>query len=191
MTALEVFLYQYRMEWRDEYEQLALRLRHALGDLALRVDHIGSTSVPGLPSKDVIDVQVVVASLDNEAELTEAFSRIGFSLRPGGWNRQDHIPQGWRGARSGWEKLVFGPPDAERPSNVHVRVRGRPNERYALLFRDYLRADERARQAWGEFKRRLARQVNDLSAYGRIKDPATDVLVLAAEGWAERVGWNP
>ena len=189
MTAVEVV--PYRAEWRAEYEQLAARLRVALGNLALHVDHVGSTAVPGLPAKDVIDVQVVVASLDNEAELIDAFSRIGFSLRPGEWNRHDHVPQGWRGPRSEWAKLVFGPPLGERPSNVHIRVRGRANARYALLFRDYLRADERAREAWGAFKRRLARQVHDLSAYGQIKDPATDVLVLAAESWAKRVGWSP
>ena len=100
-------------------------------------------------------------------------------------------PQGWRGPRSEWAKLVFGPPSGERPSNVHIRVRGRANACYALLFRDYLRADERAREAWGAFKRRLARQVHDLSAYGQIKDPATDVLVLAAESWAKRVRWSP
>ncbi len=182
---------RYRAEWPDEFERLAVRLQAALGDHALRVDHIGSTAVPGLPAKDVIDAQVVVASLDDEAGLVEAFSRIGFSPRPGEWNRQDHIPQGWRGPRSEWAKLVFGPPDGERLSNVHVRVRGRANERYALLFRDYLRADERARRAWGELKRRVAAEVPDLSAYGRIKEPATDALMLAAEGWAERVGWTP
>jgi dephospho-CoA kinase len=77
------------------------------------------------------------------------------------------------------------------PSNVHVRVRGRANQRYALLFRDYLRADERAREAWGEFKRRLARHVSDLPAPGQIKDPATDVLVRAADSWADHVGWKP
>jgi dephospho-CoA kinase len=189
MAVVQVGLY--RTEWRDEFERLAARLRQALGGLALRVDHIGSTAVPGLPTKDVIDAQVIVASLDDEAELIEAFARMGFSPRPGEWNRRDHIPVGWHGPRSEWAKLVFGPPDGERPANVHVRVHGRANERYALLFRDYLRADGRARQAWGEFKRRVAAEAPDLSAYGRIKDPATDVLVLAAEAWAERVHWSP
>ena len=189
MTALSVL--PYRVDWRVEYEQLAALLRTALGNLALGFDHIGSTSVPGLPAKDVIDVQVVVASLHNEPELVEAFSRIGFGLRPGAWNRNDHITQGWHGLPSEWAKRVFAPPVDERASNVHVRVHGRANARYALLFRDYLRADERARSAWGEFKQRLARQVNDVSAYGQIKDPATDVLILAAEQWAEQIGWLP
>ncbi len=189
MTA--VLVLPYRTEWAGEFERLAVRLRRALGGLVTRVDHIGSTAVPELLAKDVIDVQVVVPSLDNEAELIEAFAGIGFGPRPGEWNRQDHVPQGWRGPRSEWAKLVFGPPDGERLSNVHVRVQGRANERYALLFRDYLRADEGARRAWGELKRRLASEVPDLSAYGRIKDPATDVVVLAAECWAAQVGWAP
>ncbi len=181
----------YRPEWRTEYEQLAVRLRAALGNLVLCVDHIGSTSIPGLPAKDVIDMQVGVASLERESEVVEAFLQIGFTLRPGAWNRYDHIPEGWEGPRSEWAKLVFGPTGRERPSNVHIRVPGRANTRYALLFRDYLRADERARSAWGEFKHSLAHQVHDLSVYGQIKDPATDVLMLAAEGWAERIGWVP
>ena len=189
MTAVEIV--PYREAWQAEYEHLAARLRHALGPLALRVDHVGSTAVPGLPAKDVIDVQVLVATLAPEAALSDAFARIGFRLRPGAWNRHDHLPSGWRGARAEWAKLVFGPVRGERPSNVHVRVRGHANARYALLFRDYLRAERGARLAWGTFKQRLAEQVPDLATYGQVKDPATDVLLLAAEGWAARVGWAP
>jgi GrpB-like predicted nucleotidyltransferase (UPF0157 family) len=57
-------------------------------------------------------------------------------------------------------------------------------------FRDYLRADETARQAWGAFKTRLAASVPDLADYGQIKSPATEVLIRAAEMWAARTGWT-
>lgn len=65
-----------------------------------------------------------------------------------------------------------------------------PNARFALLFRAYLRADEDARRAWGAFKQRLALSVPDLSDYGQIKAPATEVLMAAAERWAADTGWS-
>jgi len=177
----------YQETWPREFETLARRLTRTLGPLALRVDHIGSTSVPSLAAKDVIDAQVIVTSLEPTPAITDAMGRIGYQLRSGEWNLRDHVPAGWLGPGSEWEKLVFGPPNGERPTNVHVRVQGRANERYALLFRDYLRANGPARQAWAEFKLRLASHFpNDLAAYGRLKDPATDLLMVAAEEWAER-----
>jgi len=60
-----------------------------------------------------------------------------------------------------------------------------------LLFRDFLRADETARLAWGAFKTRLAESVSDLFDYGQIKQPATVVLFEAAEMWATATGWKP
>jgi dephospho-CoA kinase len=75
-------------------------------------------------------------------------------------------------------------------SNVHVRMAGSPNERYALLFRDFLRADEAAREAWSRFKSALAQAAPTLSEYGAVKDPATDVLLALAEEWAEDTLWS-
>jgi GrpB-like predicted nucleotidyltransferase (UPF0157 family) len=187
MTDRALVVKPYQATWPREFETLARRLTEALGSLAVRVDHIGSTSVPGLAAKDVIDVQVIVTSLQATAAITEAMRRIGYQLRAGEWNLRDHVPAGWQGPDSEWDKLVFGPPGGERPTNVHVRVHGRANERYALLFRDYLRANRRARQAWDEFKLRLASHFpSDLATYGQLKDPATDLLIAAGDEWAER-----
>ena len=71
-----------------------------------------------------------------------------------------------------------------------MRLSGGPNARYALLFRDYLRADEVARNGWGAFKQRLAVSVPDLMDYGQIKAPATEVLMAGAERWAAETGWT-
>jgi dephospho-CoA kinase len=101
----------------------------ALGDLVVRIDHIGSTAVPGLPAKDVIDVQVIVRSLEPSAELSAAFASIGFTPKLGKLKLRDHVPAGWEGDQAAWDKLLFGPHEGERPSNVHVRVSGSPNER--------------------------------------------------------------
>jgi len=67
----------YQPTWPDEYHRIAARLRRGLGDLALRIDHIGSTAVPGLAAKDIIDIQVTVAALDDA--LLAAFTALGYA----------------------------------------------------------------------------------------------------------------
>ena len=170
----------YRAMWPGEFEALATRIAAALGELAVAIDHIGSTSVPGLAAKDVIDVQVRVATLDLGA-IVERFERIGFRRRPEPWNNVE-VSFGHE-----CEKLVFAPPVGERFSKIHVRVDGAPNARFALLFRDYLRSNDDVRDAWGAFKASIAQDVPDLAAYGQVKAPATDALMAAATAWDERV----
>jgi GrpB-like predicted nucleotidyltransferase (UPF0157 family) len=168
----------YRPSWPAEFAALAARLRSAAGDAP--IDHVGSTSVPGLPAKDCIDVQIRVRSLDPRALVT-----FGLRLRPEPWNREE-VSSGVH-----CRKLVFAPPAGERACNIHLRLAGGPNARYALLFRDYLRAEPGARDAWGAFKRRLAASVPDLADYGQIKAPAAEILMGAAERWATTTGWAP
>jgi GrpB-like predicted nucleotidyltransferase (UPF0157 family) len=74
---------------------------------------------------------------------------------------------------------------------MHVRVAGRANERYAVLFRDYLRSNPVVRDTWGVFKIRLAAIADDMDEYVEVKDAATDVLILAAERWAAETAWAP
>ncbi|MFC4032118.1 GrpB family protein [Streptomyces polygonati] len=180
----QVAVVEYRPQWPAEFDLLARQLRDALGDLALAVDHVGSTSVPGLPAKDCIDVQVRMRSVA-EARDAPLLAAIGFRCRPEPWNRIE--VSGGRECR----KLVFAPPIGARSCNVHLREGDGPNARFALLFRDYLRADEAALRAWGAFKQRLALSVPDLLDYGQIKAPATEVLMGAAERWAAETGWSP
>jgi GrpB-like predicted nucleotidyltransferase (UPF0157 family) len=179
---LQVAVIDYRPSWTAEFNTLAAALQEALGDSADGIDHIGSTSVPGLPAKDCIDVQVRVTSLD-EARIAARFEAIGFRRRPEPWNCSE-ISLG-----KGYRKLVFAPPVGARSCNVHVRESGGGNARYALLFRDFLRADDGACKAWGAFKQRLAISAPDLMDYGQIKAPATDILMAAAERWAADTAW--
>jgi GrpB-like predicted nucleotidyltransferase (UPF0157 family) len=185
----QVVLCEWRPQWGADFAELARALGRPLDGLALRIDHIGSTSVPGLRAKDVIDAQVVVRELDTEV-IGAAFGRLGFAPRTAPWNLRDHVPAGWTGDPERWQKMVFAPPLSWRPSNVHVRVAGSPNERYALLFRDFLRANDGTRDAWGRFKTELAAVTASLFEYGAVKDPATDVLLALAERWAAEVGWT-
>jgi dephospho-CoA kinase len=172
-----------RAEWASDFGVLAGLLGAALGPVAVAIDHVGSTAVPGLPAKDCIDVQIRVDAVD-ASQIVPLFAGIGFRCRPESWNRLE--------VSSGQEcrKLVFAPPVGARSCNVQVRQREEPNARYALLFRDFLRADEHSRRTWGAFKQRLAQSVPELAAYGQIKAPATEILMTAAERWAVDTAWS-
>jgi GrpB-like predicted nucleotidyltransferase (UPF0157 family) len=78
-----------------------------------------------------------------------------------------------------------------RAANIHVRVICRPNQRYALLFRDYLRAHPQAAAAYAELKRRLAALGIERSVYAEVKDPACDINMVPANAWASAVSWTP
>lgn len=171
--------------WPNEFEAIATSLREALGPLALRVDHIGSTAVPGLPAKDLIDVQVTVAALDRD-RLAPLLARAGFLDQR---IDRDHRPPGATGSDDDWRKLFFQARSG-RPANVHVRVAGKPNQRYALLFRDYLRAQPDSAAAYGRLKRALAGLGIDRGTYADVKDPACDLIFVAAEAWAAQTHWT-
>ena len=182
-----VEIVDYQPRWPDEFRSIAAVLRQGLGDLALRIDHIGSTSVSGLAAKDVIDIQITVAALDEA--LISAMEAIGYTLPEGVW--RDHRPPGHTGPESDWQKLFFRPPPGQRRTNTHVRVQGRANQRYALLFRDFLRAHPDTTGAYAELKRRLAAHLADPQMYPEVKDPAVDLIYFAAEVWAADAGWAP
>jgi GrpB-like predicted nucleotidyltransferase (UPF0157 family) len=187
MASVEIVPYDAR--WPAEFAAIGADLRRALGDLALRIDHIGSTSVPGLAAKDRIDVQLTVADFDSFEPVQAALESLGYTIVPG--NTKDHEPPGWQGPDDQWEKRFFRPPAGQRPTNVHVRAAGRANQRYPLLFRDYLRAHPRSAAAYAELKRRLATYLpSQMDVYADVKDPACDLIIVAAEDWATEVGWD-
>jgi GrpB-like predicted nucleotidyltransferase (UPF0157 family) len=179
---------EYSEAWAIEFQDLAAKLAETLGETALRVDHIGSTSVPGLASKDVIDIQLTVRDLDDEG-LATALASLGFRLRPG--NQFDHLPP-WADADSQaqWAKRYYREPEESRVIHLHVRVAGSSNQRYALLFRDFLRANHLAADAYAEFKRRLSALGIEGGVYAEIKDPVCDLIMLTAETWATDTGWK-
>ncbi|TMD62705.1 MAG: GrpB family protein [Chloroflexi bacterium] len=186
MKSIEIVPYD--ENWPREFAEIAGPLRAALGEVALRIDHIGSTSVPGLAAKDIIDVQVTVQDFD--VPLEALLSSPGY-IRLLDYN-DDHLPPQVLGPASEWEKRYFQPPDGQRPTHLHVRAHGRANQRYALLFRDYLRTHPVAAGAYGEIKLALARyHPENLDAYYDIKDPVCDVIWSAAEEWTRMTGWEP
>jgi len=179
----------YRASWSEEFRRLASALRTELGSLALRIDHIGSTAVPELAAKDVIDIQVTVAELADR-HVAEGIEAAGFRMRRD--TVRDHLPPWAEPVERDWEKRYAGAGPSMRPAHVHVREEGRPNQRYPLLFRDYLRAHETAATAYERAKRSLAQAFHDDSgAYADAKDPVCDLIMMAAEDWARRTDWVP
>lgn len=179
----------YDPHWPVEFRHLGMPLRTALDDLALRIDHIGSTAVPGLPAKDGIDVQITVATLDNRA-LVAAISALGYRF----WDDilGDHQPPGHTDAPEEWSKRYFSAPPGQRRTNLHIRQAGRANQRYALLFRDYLRADPGVASAYAQVKEALARlHPEDFDGYYAVKDPVCDIIMAAAERWAASTDYAP
>src|SRR6478609_2985643 len=98
-TVRKIVIVEYRPEWHDEFAAVARPIHEALGDLALRVDHIGSTSVSGLAAKDVIDVQITVLELTPEMEA--AMERAGYTRLE---FTEDHRPPTVTGPARDWEK---------------------------------------------------------------------------------------
>ena len=167
--------------WPAQAETLIARLRSALGPLAAWIDHIGSTAVPGLAAKDILDIQVTLPDLDAAtlAAVAGAMTAAGFVHRSD--VTRDHRPPGAIGPDSDWEKAYFKTAPGERPAHIHVRAAGRPNQAYPLRFRDFLRGAPEVAEAYARLKRELARyHAHDGEAYTDIKDPVVDLIWMMA-----------
>ena len=179
----------YDMSWPEAFIAVARPLRTVLGELALRIDHIGSTSVPGLAAKDVIDMQVTLKDFSCTPQLVAALGSLGYTLLQE--VTSDHVPPLSQGPAAEWEKRYFRQPVGLRRMHLHVRALGRPNQRYPLLFRDYLRAHPVASAAYAQIKTSLSqRYPDDVDFYYDIKDPLCDIVIDAAEDWAQATGWQ-
>ena len=186
---MRVVVVPYDPAWPDRASALIAGLREVLGPRALRIEHIGSTAIPGMAAKDVIDLQVSVADLESAARDFDApLGAQGFQRVP---YEHDHVPAGLGDDPARWVKRLWSRRGhAAGDVNLHVRLAGSPNERVALLFRDWLRAHPAAVLAYAAFKRGLADAVPDLGAYTDVKDPVVDLVIAAAEPWASETGWS-
>jgi dephospho-CoA kinase len=174
-------------DWPAQFTRLAARIRHALRPAEIRVDHVGSTAVPGLPARDVIDIQVGVGSMAEADAVADRLAEAGFPRYPGQWWDNPRFPTD----ADRWEKRLHGSADPGRPVNLHVRVVGSPGWRYALLMRDHLRADPEQRSAYLRLKQRLVATSPDVDAYAAGKEPWFDREHERAEAWAAATGWRP
>lgn len=145
--------------WPEAYRRVATRIRAALGERVLGLEHVGSTSVPGLAAKPVIDIDLTVSDSSEEAEYVPALEQLGFVLvvRQPSW--QQHRVLRHEDPRT--HLHVFGP-DAAEP----VRH---------LLFREWLRAHPDDRERYAEAKRESSRVTAEMGGhtmdYNAVKEP--------------------
>ncbi len=170
--------------WPRQAERLTARIRHALGGDTV-VEHIGSTAVPGLPAKDVIDLQLVVPTLAAADEPADRLAAAGLPGRPGTWYDNARGRPG-----ETWPKRLHASADPGRAVNLHVRAADSPGRRYAVLMRDHLRASPAARDGYAAAKREWAAAHQLTADYASAKEPWFDAEAVAAETWAARTGWT-
>ncbi|KUI40376.1 dephospho-CoA kinase [Mycobacterium sp. GA-2829] len=167
--------------WAADAQRIINRLKAAGGAKVLRADHVGSTAVAGLDAKNVVDVQVTVASLDDADEIAGALAAVGYPRVDGVDSDVAHDDSGR------WGKRLHGAADPGRPANIHIRVDGWPNQRFALLFPAWLAAEPTAREEYLQVKR-AALTAPD---YAEAKEPWFAQAYPTALAWAEETGWRP
>jgi dephospho-CoA kinase len=181
-------LVRYDQTWRDQAGRLCARVAFAAGPYGVGVEHTGSTAIPGIRAKDVIDLQLAVRSLDDAETIRSALEDAGFPRPPGRWVDR---PKPVDPHPAHWQKRFHGSADPARIVHLHVREKNSPGWRYALLFRDWLRAEPGEAAAYEAEKMRLASMHETTGAYAEAKEPWFDAALPRAEEWAGRVGWSP
>ena len=162
----DIVIEDYDPAWSARFQQVQAALQEALGPVARRIEHFGSTAVPGLGAKGIVDVMVTVDDADDEPAYGPALERHGFHIRL----RQP----GHRMYRT-----------ADQDVHVHIFTEGSEAARIRLLFRDWLRHDESDRRRYEETKRELARRdweaTND---YSEAKGTVVAAILVRAQRWA-------
>lgn len=172
--------------WPDQARRIIARLKTACGHRALRIDHIGSTAVPDFAAKDVIDIQVTVESLAVADELAEALLSAGYP------RLENIVTDVAKTDPALWGKRFHASADPGRPTNVHLRVDGWPNQQFALLFVDWLAANPDVRADYLVIKRTAEEQsAGELRHYAEAKEPWFLDAYRRAWCWADVVGWRP
>jgi GrpB-like predicted nucleotidyltransferase (UPF0157 family) len=167
----------YDPAWPAMFARQAAELREALGAVALRIDHIGSTAIPRLAAKPVIDVQISVAAFEPLDAYRGPLQRLGYVFRADNPDRT---------------KRYFREPPRQRRTHLHVRRAGSFGEQFALLFRDFMRAHPDVATEYADLKIKLAeRYSEDRTAYTDAKGPFIWSVIAQADAWAQRIGWMP
>jgi GrpB-like predicted nucleotidyltransferase (UPF0157 family) len=158
----------YNSTWSQLFEQQAARIREALKEAALRIEHVGSTSVPGLAAKPVIDIHLAVQNSADEATYGLSLEKAGFRLmirEPDWFEHRMYI-------------------DLDPETNLHVFSEGCSELDRCRLFRDWLRIDQTDRALYSQVKQALALQAWDhVNDYADAKRDIIDEITMRAEAW--------
>jgi GrpB-like predicted nucleotidyltransferase (UPF0157 family) len=175
----------YKDVWKKQFLRAKDDIKGILGDICLTIEHIGSTSVLNLASKDRIDIQIGVKEIS--AELCEVINiRVCENGFPKALLSIDHLPPNEVNEQE-WTKIYLSGINEQWDfrANIHIRKIGAKNYNYALLFRDYLRNHHESAVAYARLKQALAEHTRgDRDAYCKIKDPVCDLIMINARNWA-------
>ncbi|NOU84712.1 GrpB family protein [Paenibacillus sp. LMG 31460] len=168
---------EYNSEWKDLFHDIGSRLRDSLGNVAVRIDHVGSTSIVGLDAKPIIDIQISVVKLDDDSSYKSKIEENGFKLRKENPDKT---------------KKYFRELPGNRRTHIHVRQSGSFSEQKTLLFRDYLREHSKDCLGYALEKHRLMNLFsNDRTKYVEGKGPVVWEILQRAHSWSQEVGWIP
>jgi len=173
----KIIIHPYDPHWPELFSHLGADLRKTLGQTALRIDHIGSTAIPGLDAKPIIDVQISVATFEPVEVYRLLLEGLGYVFRADNPDRT---------------KRYFRETSGQRRTHIHVRRAGSWAEQFALLFRDYLRAQPGEARRYAALKYALAEKYQtDREAYTEAKEPLIWEIMVNASEWSQAVGWQP
>lgn len=139
----QVIVTAYKKGWPVAFKNAAAEIREILSSQCLDVQHIGSTAVPGLAAKPVIDLLVVVSDIEAVDRFEEDFRKLGYQAKG-----ENGLPG----------RCYFERGGNERTHHVHCYEQGNPEIFRHLAFRDFLTANPQAASAYGELKMKLAKQ---------------------------------
>jgi GrpB-like predicted nucleotidyltransferase (UPF0157 family) len=163
--------------WPARFAQLGRELRAGLGTTALRIDHIGSTSIPGMAAKPIIDIQISVAVFEPLDVYRLPLERLGYVFRADNTERT---------------KRYFREAPGTPRRHIHVRRAGSWAEQFALLFRDYLRTHAEEARLYESLKYQLATKYReDRQGYTDAKSPFIWEIMTKADRWSQEIGWEP
>jgi GrpB-like predicted nucleotidyltransferase (UPF0157 family) len=169
----EIKIVDYDTNWPKKFEAHARVMARALGSSALRIEHIGSTSVPGLAAKPIIDILVVVKDSANESAYLPQLEAAGYTLRVREPDWNEH-------------RMLRTP---ERDAHVHIYSDGCPEIERNLIFRDRLRRNLYDRRRYEQVKRELAAQEwPEMNAYAEAKTEVIESILAASMTSGERDG---
>jgi len=166
-----ITLIEYDHAWPENFAREANRIKAALGERALMVEHIGSTSVPGLVAKPIIDILLVVADSADEPSYVPALEAVGYVLRIREPDWHEH-------------RLFKG---QDTNINLHVFTQGSEEIRRVLLLRDWLRTNEADRELYARSKRSLAsRKWKYVQNYADAKSEVVERILERAKAHGRR-----
>lgn len=168
---------EYDPEWRNLFLEVGWNIREVLGDIADRIDHVGSTSIVGLDAKPIIDIQISISNFEDVNQYKNKLESIAFVFRKENPDKT---------------KRYFREIPGHRRTHIHVRQTGSYSEQLTLLFRDYLREHKEDCLRYSAEKHRLMGMYHqERHKYVEGKGPIVWEIIQKAHIWSQEIGWKP